>query len=106
MCADFLRLLSCDCVLQVRVFALSPETCATPCGRAKTWFTKQSRKSRGVVPSQALFPLSYMLVWWATIIGEVVGIPTVIMGYTFLAAGKAPSFLCSWRVRNTLNDER
>ena len=30
---------------------------------------------------------SYMLVWWATIVGDVVGIPTVIMGYTFLAAG-------------------
>jgi len=30
---------------------------------------------------------SYMLVWWATIVGDVLGIPTVIMGYTFLAAG-------------------
>jgi sodium/potassium/calcium exchanger 2 len=30
---------------------------------------------------------SYMLVWWATIVGDVVGIPTVVMGYTFLAAG-------------------
>ena len=30
---------------------------------------------------------SYMLVWWATIVGDMVGIPTVIMGYTFLAAG-------------------
>lgn len=30
---------------------------------------------------------SYFLVWWATIVGDIVGIPTVVMGLTFLAAG-------------------
>jgi len=30
---------------------------------------------------------SYFMVWWATIIGDVVGIPPVVMGLTFLAAG-------------------
>ncbi|CAM1296995.1 SLC24A2 (predicted) [Pycnogonum litorale] len=33
----------------------------------------------------ALF--SYLMVWWATIVGETIGIPTEVMGLTFLAAG-------------------
>mmetsp|Transcript_13913 Transcript_13913/g.16576 ORF Transcript_13913/g.16576 Transcript_13913/m.16576 type:complete len:330 (+) Transcript_13913:896-1885(+) len=30
---------------------------------------------------------SYFLVWWATIVGDIIGIPTVVMGLTVLAAG-------------------
>jgi hypothetical protein len=30
---------------------------------------------------------SYFLVWWATIVGDIMGIPTVVMGLTVLAAG-------------------
>lgn len=30
---------------------------------------------------------SYLLVWWATLIGDTMGIPTEIMGLTFLAIG-------------------
>jgi len=30
---------------------------------------------------------SYLMVWWTTIVGDAVGIPSVVMGLTFLAAG-------------------
>ncbi|KAG0432913.1 hypothetical protein HPB47_020403 [Ixodes persulcatus] len=30
---------------------------------------------------------SYLMVWWATVVGETLGIPTEVMGLTFLAAG-------------------
>ncbi|XP_025016624.1 sodium/potassium/calcium exchanger 2 [Tetranychus urticae] len=30
---------------------------------------------------------SYLMVWWATLVGETLGIPSEIMGLTFLAAG-------------------
>lgn len=30
---------------------------------------------------------SYFLVWWASIVGDIMGIPTVVMGLTVLAAG-------------------
>ncbi len=30
---------------------------------------------------------SYLMVWWATVAGDVVGIPAPVMGLTFLAAG-------------------
>ena len=30
---------------------------------------------------------SYLMVWWATITGQILGIPDVVMGLTFLAAG-------------------
>jgi len=30
---------------------------------------------------------SYLMVWWATVIGQVLGIPDAVMGLTFLAAG-------------------
>ena len=32
---------------------------------------------------------SYLMVWWATITGQILGIPDVVMGLTFLAAGLA-----------------
>ncbi|KAL1524928.1 hypothetical protein AB1Y20_019805 [Prymnesium parvum] len=39
---------------------------------------------------------SYLMVWWATTIGEVCGIPTAVMGLTFLAAGTSiPDLLTS-----------
>ena len=39
---------------------------------------------------------SYLMVWWATTIGEVFGIPTTVMGLTFLAAGTSiPDLLTS-----------
>ena len=31
--------------------------------------------------------MSYLMVWWATVIGDVAGIPPAVMGLTFLAAG-------------------
>merc|ERR1719219_3223686 len=30
---------------------------------------------------------SYLMVWWATVAGEAIGIPPPVMGLTFLAAG-------------------
>merc|ERR1711962_1169062 len=30
---------------------------------------------------------SYLMVWWATVAGKVIGIPDTVMGLTFLAAG-------------------
>ncbi|GIX96041.1 hypothetical protein CDAR_7001 [Caerostris darwini] len=30
---------------------------------------------------------SYLMVWWATVVGQTIGIPNEIMGLTFLAAG-------------------
>merc|ERR1712083_139177 len=30
---------------------------------------------------------SYLMVWWATVTGKVIGIPDTVMGLTFLAAG-------------------
>ena len=30
---------------------------------------------------------SYLMVWWATVTGDTVGIPPEVMGLTFLAAG-------------------
>ena len=30
---------------------------------------------------------SYLMVWWATVAGDVIGIPPPVMGLTFLAAG-------------------
>ena len=39
---------------------------------------------------------SYFMVWWATIFGDVVGIPVEIMGLVFLAAGTSvPDLLSS-----------
>jgi sodium/potassium/calcium exchanger 2 len=39
---------------------------------------------------------SYLMVWWITIIGEVIGIDSYIMGLTFLAAGTSvPDLLTS-----------
>merc|ERR1711871_35575 len=39
---------------------------------------------------------SYLMVWWATSIGEVFGIPPAVMGLTFLAAGTSvPDLLTS-----------
>jgi len=39
---------------------------------------------------------SYLMVWWATTIGEVFGIPPTVMGLTFLAAGTSiPDLLTS-----------
>lgn len=39
---------------------------------------------------------SYFMVWWATIIGDSAGIPPVVMGLTFLAAGTSvPDLLTS-----------
>ena len=35
---------------------------------------------------------SYLMVWWATITGQILGIPDVVMGLTFLAAGLATNF--------------
>jgi len=43
--------------------------------------------------------LTYLMVWWATIIGEVLGIPSKIMGLTILAAGTSvPDLLSSYVV--------
>ena len=36
---------------------------------------------------------SYLMVWWATITGQILGIPDVVMGLTFLAAGLATNFI-------------
>ena len=30
---------------------------------------------------------SYLMVWWATVVGKIVGISDAVMGLTFLAAG-------------------
>jgi len=30
---------------------------------------------------------SYLMVWWTTMVGDAIGIPSVVMGLTFLAAG-------------------
>lgn len=39
---------------------------------------------------------SYLMVWWATVIGAALGIPNVVMGLTFLAAGTSvPDLLTS-----------
>lgn len=39
---------------------------------------------------------SYLMVWWATVVGFVAGIPDVVMGLTFLAAGTSvPDLLTS-----------
>eukprot|EP00586_Coscinodiscus_wailesii_P010359 CAMPEP_0172501246 /NCGR_PEP_ID=MMETSP1066-20121228/147664_1 /TAXON_ID=671091 /ORGANISM="Coscinodiscus wailesii, Strain CCMP2513" /LENGTH=735 /DNA_ID=CAMNT_0013275917 /DNA_START=157 /DNA_END=2364 /DNA_ORIENTATION=+ len=39
---------------------------------------------------------SYLMVWWATVIGNTVGIPDVVMGLTFIAAGTSvPDLLSS-----------
>jgi len=38
---------------------------------------------------------SYLMVWWATTIGNTVGIPDEVMGYTFLAAGTSVPDLMS-----------
>lgn len=39
---------------------------------------------------------SYFMVWWATVLGDVIGIPPQIMGLTFLAAGTSvPDLLSS-----------
>merc|ERR1712159_921336 len=39
---------------------------------------------------------SYFMVWWATLIGDRFGIPPVVMGLTFLAAGTSiPDLLTS-----------
>jgi len=39
---------------------------------------------------------SFLMVWWATTIGEVAGIPDAVMGLTFLAAGTSiPDLLSS-----------
>lgn len=39
---------------------------------------------------------SYLMVWWCTVAGEVFGIPPVVMGLTFLAAGTSiPDLLSS-----------
>lgn len=39
---------------------------------------------------------SYFMVWWATVAGDVIGIPPAVMGLTFLAAGTSvPDLLTS-----------
>jgi Ca2+/Na+ antiporter len=39
---------------------------------------------------------SYFMVWWATVVGDVLGIDDVVMGYTILAAGTSvPDLLSS-----------
>lgn len=38
---------------------------------------------------------SYLMVWWATVVGSVVGMPDEVMGYTFLAAGTSVPDLMS-----------
>lgn len=39
---------------------------------------------------------SYLMVWWATVVGYIAGIPDVVMGLTFLAAGTSvPDLLTS-----------
>lgn len=42
---------------------------------------------------------TYLMVWWATLVGDVVGIPSKIMGLTILAAGTSvPDLLSSYVV--------
>jgi len=38
---------------------------------------------------------SYLMVWWATVVGGVIGMPDEVMGYTFLAAGTSVPDLMS-----------